>query len=229
MNNRLSNKLSSFGGTGSFWLKNMEETEEVPFMRALTRLTLGSSFQSQFEESVEWMTGEKTVLVENLLWKFQESKVIALNAELNQRLKTKAADLNDGTIYIAIARPATPDFTNWTPVYLNQDPDNLRAILTELDDFILWPINYEIEDNWVIALEDKKVWYILPIARGYTPLVITTETRELVLGLNYYARDGFLIFFEPPLELFPQRNFVVRSAWKTLKHPFDYVWGVDGI
>lgn len=228
MNNRLSNKISTFGGTGTFWLKNMEEEEQVPFMRMLTRLTLGSSFQSQFEESVEWMTGAKQVLVENLLWQFKEAQVVAINAELNQRLKAKAVD-TDGTIYIAIARPSVPDYTKWTPLFLSQNPDNLYAILTELDDFILWPINYEIEDNWVISLEEKKIWYLLPIPHGYTPLAIATEKRDLVLGLNFYARDGFLIFFEPPLEIFAQRNFVVRSAWKTLNHPFDYVWGVDGI
>jgi hypothetical protein len=229
MNNRLHNKLASFSGTGSFWSKNMEETEQVPFTRALSRLVLGSSFQSIFEESVGWLSGSREVLVENLLWQFKESQVLALNAELNQRIKAKAADLIDGKIYIAIARPQNPDYSKWSPLFLSQDPENLSALMTELDDFILWPTSFTVGDDLVIAFEDRKIHYILPITHGFTPIVITTEHRELVIGLDFEARDGFLVFFEPPLSLFPARNFVVRAAWKKLQHPHDFVWGVEGI
>lgn len=228
-NNRLGNKITALTGTGSFWLKNMEETEQVPLMRALSRLTLGSSFQTTFEESVQWLAGTKEVLVENIVWQFREASVIALNAELNQRLKTTALDPVSGEVYTAIARPQVPDLNAWTPLFLEQNPEEMQTLLTEIGDFLLWPVEYEVPDVTVLTLPEQKIAYALPVPHGYTPLVITTETRELVIGLNYLSRDGFLVFFEPPLSLFPERNFVVRTAWKHLNHPHDFVWGVENI
>jgi hypothetical protein len=227
MNNRLENRITAFSGAGSFWSKNVEE--EVPLVRALSRLSLAGSFQAQFEESVNWLAGSKETLVENVLWHFKESQIVAINAELNQRLKTKAASLEDGEIFIAISRPPTPDFSAWTPIFLSQNPEAAKGLMTEVGDFILWPINYAVAEETIITLDDRKIRYLLPIPRGYTPSVICTENRELVLGLNFEARDGFIVLEEPPLQLFPARNFTVRSAWKKLHHPHDYVCGVDNI
>jgi hypothetical protein len=229
MNIRLSNKVKTFAGAGSFWHKNLEETYHVPFARALSRLSVGSSFYGQFNETAAAITGTRETIVENLVWTFQEPQVLAINADLNRRIVTKAKDYLNGKILVAIARPKTPDFSNYIPLFLNQDPEALKAILTELGEFILWPTQQAVEDEQVMTFEEQKIHYVLPIPHGYVPVCLTTESRELVLGLNYEAKDGFLVFYESPLQLFPQRNFLVRAAWKKIKHLHDYVWGVDNI
>jgi len=226
MNQRLHNKIEAFLDTGSFWGRNLEESNALPFARALTRLTVGSSFQGQFEESVQWLAGERETLVENLLWTFKENEVLSLDKGLNQRVKTTAVD-GDGKTYIAIARPSTPSYEYWTRLYLNQDPGAMEGILAEDGEFILFPISYIVDDATTLSIEDKKVTYAMPIPHGYTPLCIASETGEYTIGISYLARDGFLVFFEPPLELFPERSFVVRSGWKKLVHPHDFVWGVE--
>jgi len=226
MNNRLHNKIDAFLDTGSFWGKNIEETEALPFIRALSRLTVGSSFQSQFEEAVQWLAGETETLVENLLWTFQEKDILSLDYGLNQRVKAQASDA-DGKVYTTLVRPASANYEKWTRLYLNQDPGAMEGILAENGKFILFPVSYVVEDDTALTIEDKRVTYAMPIPHGYTPLVISGEDSEYVLGISYLARDGFLVWYEPPLELFPARNFVVRSAWKKLTHPHDYVWGVD--
>lgn len=198
-------------------------------IRALTRLSLGNSFFGTFAESVQWVSGNKETLVENLLWRFQDKQIVALNAELNQRVRTQAQDPTTGEEYIAIARPARPDLSGWTPLFPEQDPDDMRALVTEAGDFILWPVDYSVDDNLILTIEESKIVYLMPIPFGYTPLSIATEDRELTIGLSYYARNGFLVFKEPPMEIFPKRSFVVRSAWKKLNHPHDYVWGVEDI
>lgn len=229
MNARLTNKVKTFAGAGSFWHKNLEETQQVPFARALARLSIGSSFYGQFNETAAALTGTREALVENMVWSFQEAQVLAINAELNQRVVTKAEDSLDGQSLISISRPRLPDFSRYMPLFLTQNPEASKAILTEIGEFILWPTGQPVEDDQVLTFEDRKIYYAMPIPHGYTPICISTEDRELVLGLSYEARDGFLVFYESPLQLFPKRNFLVRAAWKKIKHLHDYVWGVDNI
>ena len=228
MNNRLDNRNKLFSGTGSFWLKNMEETTEVPFMRALSRLTVATKTQGLFEESVRWLAGERETMAQNLLWSFSDKDIVTFNADLNSRIITKAKDVNDD-LFISVARPPSSNYSLWYPLYLQMDPENAQAVITELGDFILWPTIFDSEGDAALSLPQKKVAYAIPVPHGYTPIAIATETRELVMGINFTARDGFLVFYEPPIELFPKRNFVVRSAWKTMNHPHDYVWGVENV
>lgn len=227
MNNRLHNKVKAFEDLGSFWSKNVDK-QQFPFIGRLSRLTVASSFQTKFEESVLWLAGESTVPVENELLRFKGSDIVTLDYGLNQRVKSKALDAS-GNLYVSITRPVASDYTNWTKLYSESEDNELSGMLTETGEFILFPVGYKVDDGDTLTLEEKEIKYVMPIPHGLVPTVISSESGEFVIGISFIVKNGFIIWEEPPLSIFKDNSFVIRSGWKKVKNPYDYVWSVESV
>lgn len=225
MNKRLERRLGSLAGAGTFWSRNMEETEQVPFMRALTRLSFSRSSAGMLRQVTDATVGAPETLLENVVWRFGPSDIVVLGPDLDDRDVTVTVD-SGGQSYVAIAR-TDGSLTGWSPLFLTQDPNSMQAITTEGGEFILWPVSTPVPDAATETIESRRHSYIVPIPRGMTPTVIAAQDEDLALGTGFRAGDGFLVFPRPPLGLFPDRRIVARSAWMKVGRLNSYMWGVD--
>lgn len=224
MNNRLSNRLKAFVAAGSFWHKNMEGTRQKPLARALARLTTTSPSYGYLGEAVALASGDREAMVENAIWDFHDADTVVLDAELNARVVAVAAD-GDGKIYTAISR-ARGGLTGWSPLFADNNPADMRPMVTEAGAFILWPVSGSVPDT-AVTLSYSRPRYLVPVPEGYIPTAIAAGDRELTLGIGFAVGDGFLVFKEPPGKLFEGGYIIVRSAWRRLGVLHDYVWRAD--
>lgn len=228
MNNILHNKHAVFGLVGDFWHRQLTEssTGGVHFARALSHLVDANNAIGELRSAGQLLTGSYSNYKENVTIRFNPIDVRVLNLNLQQRTVT-------GTYpNLTITKPGkyTSYRTGALQVENLGDPEVEEVPYSYvLGDDDTGNVFYAVLDRDVtFTSEEARLLYFVKIPHGVSPTVIVAKDKELTVGTSFLTNDhGYILFFENPIQLFPDNQIVMRSALVRQSHIMDYTYQTD--
>lgn len=175
-----------------------ERSPNLPQLKAIASVGAGAEAMRSIEGEAARLTVEGRRWVTDVNLPFLDGNVSILGRDL---LRPPEPILNGG--------PAVLEAT-----------EGFGTMGGEADAF---PFNMESTSSSVWAPT-----YFIPIPADITPVVISTEGRELVSGIDFYCYAGFIAMIHPPAELFTKGQIHVRCGWRKNLPPYPYTFGADG-
>lgn len=232
MNNILSNRHNIFGKLGDFWYRQLSESASrgTQFARSFTHLVDASSAIGSMQSLAQRFAGSSYNIKSNYTIKFNPADVSVINVDLNQRSVTGS--------YPTLTINKEGQYVLQTSSYL-QIVGLTGAAATEVTETglenVLGDNDYggliaPVEDRQIVINADEaRPLFYLPIPLNVCPVCITTLTDELTVGYSFITNPGYILFYDNPLDLFPDSQIVCRSAYVLESHPMDYTYQVDNV
>lgn len=215
------NRHTALSRIGSYWGEHAHP-DSSSLMRSLVYLRNLQDLPAGVWRARGALIGEKTGFKTNWDHRFDERDVEVLGPDLQARIAEKLHEPT-GTAMVVIRRPSEYDL--YGSHVAMQDEDLGGYLGTEDCRYLLWPVlDSRSEINNPDQLFNR---FILRWPYGSTPYGMMSGTKTLLLGIDYEAGWGALVFREHPLELFPDHRILVLSSSEVLHNPLNYVLGVE--
>ncbi len=200
-------RYAALGMTGSFWARQItpEAREQA---RVVTSLMANSGGLQRMDEPINQLLSQRRVLVENLVVPYLEGDVAFVGPDLFDYFRGVLGLEEGATIRLAKLTDRTiVDPGPGTPNGL------FVASVGDESDF-----------------PGTEPLHLVPMPEGLVPLVIGTRVKDVVLvsGIDFEAREGFIVMREAPGRLFTAGGIVVLTGSKELPAPYNYTNHVDG-
>jgi hypothetical protein len=219
MNTVLSNRHNVLGKLGDFWYRQLSDKDNhgVALAKAMTHLTDASSAIDDLGTVAEQLTGRTTNLRSNYTIKFNINNIKVINLNFDPAFKPGQYTL-DYTGYLKVSNLAAGSDTataDYPEVLADDDTGGIK---------------FPLQDRTItLSANEARPLYYVPIPFNVTPVCVTTSQRELTVGTSFLTNPGYILFFENPLNLFPDYQIVCRSAYIRQSHIMDYTYQADNV
>lgn len=231
MNNILHNKHAVFGLVGDFWHRQLDETASggVGFARAVSHLVDATTAVGELRSAAQLFSGSYSNYKDNVTVRFNPVDVRILNINLQQRTVT-------GTYpNLTITKPGKYTAYRTGAMQVENlpgsgDPESEEVPYSYvLGDDDTGNVFYSVLDRDVtFTSEEARLLYFVKIPYGISPTVIIARDKELTVGTSFITNaNGYILFFDNPIQLFPDNQIVMRSALVRHSHIMDYTYQTD--
>lgn len=232
MNNILLNRHNIFGKLGDFWYRQLSEssTGGTNFARSFMHLMDADSSVGKMEAVAQRLAGSAENIKSNYVIQFNPADVTVVNLDLSFRSVTGAyseLDISKQEQYTllessylqieGLTGSAAPESTETSLANVLGDNDGGGLIA---------PVSGR---SLALSAEEARPMYSVPLAATVLPICITTRTQELTVGYSFLSYPGHVLFYENPIDLFPDSQIICRSAYVLESHLMDYTYQVDNL
>lgn len=195
-----------YGQQGSLWERQVDE----PTRRRIRRIVKeagNASTLAEIDQIAAASVNHGSVLVEDVFFRFTTGNY-AVVGQRQREYSFRLGDLPDGTrLHVAYRGGVAPIASDAIPTRLARvSRDFLRAIS-------------------VAALPADRDWYLIPVPRGMTPMVVEGRGPGdyLVNGVDFTAHSGYIALTDDPETVLPTGLVRVNSARLKVGSPSSFI------
>jgi hypothetical protein len=191
-----------YGQQGSLWERQVDATTRRR-IRRIVKEAGNASTLTELDQIASAATAAQAVLVEDVFFTFTSGNY-AIVGQAQRDYSFRLGELADGTrLHVA-----------YRGGYAETDTDALPTQLARVARDFLRAIS-------AADLPPDRGWYLVPIPRDITPLVIEGRGSavHLVNGVDFTAHDGYIALSDDPETVLPSGLVRVNSALKRVSAP----------